>query len=246
MAPQKASKDETKAAKKLLDKAPGILSDVDDAYIFKHYPAREIPSFEPFELKFGPILGVGGFCVVREVYEINLKSATAKKKESKDDKKAAAAAKSIPHDSLIEEDHYDILTAREHMATNFRRNGDARYAVKYLREDMDKLENARGKIDLAIEAKYLSVISHPNLIKMRAWAACNPLNDSFFIILDRLYDTLEVRMQKWQETKKKAKGPLAMFGGLGSNKDALQELMQDRLLVAYDLSAAFRYLHENK
>lgn len=152
-----------------------------------------------------------------------------------------------PDEVLEEDDFYDISEARELMAKNYMRNGDARYAVKYLRDDLSSpLEEARGRIDLAIEAKYLSVISHPNIIKMRAWAAFDPLDVSFFIILDRLYDTLEVRMEKWQQTKKKAKGPLGMMGGLGSNKEALKDLMMDRLLVAYDLSAAFRYLHENR
>lgn len=77
---------------------------------------------------------------------------------------------------------------------------------------------------------------------MRGWAACNPLDDEYFIILDRLYDTLEQRMEKWKDVKKKAKGKF----GFGANKDALDDLMMDRLLVAYDLSCAFRYLHENK
>jgi len=180
---------------------------------------------------------------VREVFEVKLKSGgKVKKKESNDDINVKAAVRRLASDdSSSEDDFYDISEARELMAKNFKRNGDARYAVKYLHEDLDKLEDARGKIDLAIEAKYLSVVSHPNIIKMRGWAACDPLDDNFFLILDRLYDTLEVRMEKWQVIKKKAKG---LFG-LGSNKEALNDLMMDRLLVAYDLSAAFRYLHEN-
>ena len=75
---------------------------------------------------------------------------------------------------------------------------------------------------------------------------CLSKDDSYFIILDRLYDTLDVRIEKWKQTKKKAKGPLGMMAGLGSNKEALKDLMMDRLLVAYDLSSAFRYLHENR
>jgi serine/threonine protein kinase len=145
-------------------------------------------------------------------------------------------------DYLTEDEHYDISEAKELMEKNFNRNGDARYAVKYLHDDLDKLEDARGKIDLAIEAKYLSVVSHPNIIKMRAQSAVPPLDDCFFLILDRLYDTLEQRMEKWRETKKKSKGRL----GIGSNKEALEELMMDRLLVAYDLASAFSYLHENR
>jgi serine/threonine protein kinase len=243
-------KDQALAATKLLAKAPGILKEVDDAVIFKNHAAREIPSFEPNELKFGPILGVGGFCVVREVFEVRLKGhgKGEKKRESVDDAKVKAAVRRLGTSDEVENDEfYHISEARELMAKNYKRDGDARYAVKYLHNDLKPLEEARGRIDLAIEAKYLSVISHPNIIKMRAWAACDPLckDDSYFIVLDRLYDTLDVRIDKWKQTKKKAKGPLGIMG-LGSNKEALKDLMMDRLLVAYDLSAAFRYLHENR
>jgi hypothetical protein len=204
------------------------------------------------ELKFGPILGVGGFCVVREVVEVKLKrggTAKGKKDVSVNDSRVKAPGRRLGVSDTSEEDEfYDISEARELMAKNYMRNGDARYAVKYLHDDLSPLEEARGRIDLAIEAKYLSVIAHPNIIKMRAWAACNPLSkdDSYFIILDRLYDTLDSRIEKWKQTKKKEKGPLGMMGGLGSHKSALKDLMMDRLLCAYDLASAFRYLHENR
>jgi hypothetical protein len=45
------------------------------------------------------------------------------------------------------------------MAHMVRRNDDARYAVKDYTVITD-LERARGMIDLAIEAKYLSVMWH--------------------------------------------------------------------------------------
>ena len=172
-----------------------------------------------------------------------------KKRESADEAKVKSTVRMHgASDALEEDEFYHISEARELMAKNYIRDGDARYAVKYLHDDLKPLEEARGRIDLAIEAKYLSVISHPNIIKMRAWAACDPLSkdDSYFIILDRLYDTLDVRIDKWKQTKKKVKGPFGMIGGLGSNKEALKNLMMDRLLVAYDLSSAFRYLHENR
>lgn len=197
-------------------------------------------------------MGVGGFCLVREVFEIKSKAdgkGGQKKRESPDEALIKTSVKRLgARDALEEDEFYDISEAKELMAKNYLRDGDARYAVKYLHDDLTPLEEARGRIDLAIEAKYLSVISHPNIIKMRAWAACDPLSrdDSYFIILDRLYDTLDVRIDKWKQTKKKAKGPLGMMGGLGSSKEALKDLMMDRLLVAYDLSAAFRYLHENR
>jgi serine/threonine protein kinase len=235
---EKYLEDETVNAKKLLSKAARILREVDEAEIFKTYPARELPSFERTELSFGPVLGVGGFCMVREFRKVTLRFQTTS--ESSDDKAAAKAAAAVEqHD----DGHYDISTAREQIASSCLRDGDARYAIKHVHSDLSKLGHARGIIDLALEAKYLSVVLHPNIIKMRGWAACDPLQDGFFLVLDRLYDTLEEGMEKWKKTKKEAKGS---FFGVRSNKEELRELMTDRLLVAYDLASAFRYLHKNK
>jgi serine/threonine protein kinase len=239
--------DETANAKTLLAKAEKILRDVDQAEIFKTYPARELPSFQRSELEFGPVLGVGGFCVVKEIRKVTLRSQTVLGKgnlktpvKTTGTRKAAATGK---NDALMDDEHYDISTAREQIASRCLRDGDARYAVKFLHPELSKLEHARGIIDLALEAKYLSVVSHPNIIKMRGWAASDPLKDDFFVVLDRLYDTLQERMKEWQKIKKQAKGSLF---GIGSNNDELRDLMRDRLLVAYDLAAAFGYLHENK
>jgi hypothetical protein len=74
------------------------------------------------------------------------------------------------------------------MAKNYMQDSDACYAVKYLQPDLDQLEKSWGNIDIAIKAKYLSVVKHPDIAKMRAWAACDPLSngDSYFLGLDRL------------------------------------------------------------
>jgi serine/threonine protein kinase len=229
--------DESVNARKLLAKAAKILRDVDQAVIFKTHPVREVPSFERSELKFGPVLGVGGFSIVKEIRKVTLRAQTA-------GKDAPTSAATEQHsDALVDDEHYDISTAREQIASRCLRDGDARYAVKFLHPELSQSENARGIVDLALEAKYLSVISHPNIIKMRGLADTDPLKNGFFVLLDRLYDTLDLRIKKWQTVKKQAKGSLF---GIGSNKEELNILMRDRLLVAYDLASAFRYLHENK
>ena len=69
------------------------------------------------------------------------------------------------------------------------------------------------------------------------------MDKGFFIILDRLQETLDVQINKWHKDHKKFKGS---FMGIGRNKRALQELMVQRMTVAYDLAAAFMYLHENR
>lgn len=83
--------------------------------------------------------------------------------------------------------------------------------------------------------------SNPALVvKMRAVASGAPLNKSFFIVIDRLYDTLDKRIVTWLETYNANKGGLF---GRGANKEELSKLMLQRLVVAYDLAAAFSYMH---
>lgn len=71
--------------------------------------------------------------------------------------------------------HYDLKKARHFMAKRCMRKGTARYALKRLHGCLTPIERARGMLDLAMEAKYLSVVWHPNISKLNA--------DSWKIIL---------------------------------------------------------------
>ena len=59
--------------------------------------------------------------------------------------------------------HFDVKGARQFMAQRCMRRGSARYAIKRLHGCLSAVERARGMIDLAVEAKYLSVVWHPNI-----------------------------------------------------------------------------------
>jgi hypothetical protein len=143
------------------------------------------------------------------------------------------------HDTHI---HYQVKHAKQLMSQRAAKNGVVRYAIKRLHNDLTELEKARGMIDLAVEAKYLSTVWHPNIIKMRGMAKGNMVDNSFFIILDRLDITLDRRMNQWYTTNKKSQG----FCGIGKKKIVLHRLLVERMTVAYDLAAAFFYLHENR
>jgi serine/threonine protein kinase len=79
---------------------------------------------------------------------------------------------------------------------------------------------------------------------MRGFARGDLLDESFFIVLDRLYGTLEDRWKEWKQEYKEAKG---LFGGkFGAKLSVLRQNMVERLLCAYDLTSALRYMHEHK
>lgn len=153
-----------------------------------------------------------------------------------------------------DEEHYDVDVARRHMRDNARRggagvgdgataSGDARYAIKRLHHGLGTLERARGTIDLAIEARFLSVLWHPNIVKMRAVGSGPSLHHNFFIVMDRLYQTLDKRVKEWRDAHRSAKGNIF---GIGAKKEELRTLLLERMVVAYDLASAFEYMHENR
>lgn len=78
---------------------------------------------------------------------------------------------------------------------------------------------------------------------MRGMAAGPLVDPDFFIILDRLFLTLDQKINEWFQLNKKYQGK---FLGFGKKKRAIHDLMVDRMTVAYDLAAAFFYLHENR
>lgn len=82
-------------------------------------------------------------------------------------------------------------------------------------------------------------------VKIRGVAG-DPLTQNFGLVLDRLYMTLEDKMDYWTDERKAASG-----GGLcgclfGSNdSDEKEKIVFSAMTVAYDLACALRYIHSN-
>ena len=72
------------------------------------------------------------------------------------------------------------------------------YVIKTLRPDLPEEEYTKGIVDLAIEAEFLTVLSHPNIISMKAMANSDPHESKFFVILDRLVVTLDRKFNQWR------------------------------------------------
>lgn len=178
------------------------------------------------ELKIGRVLGRGGFCVVSEVTQITLLKGDVPQTDSK----------------RSEDEHYihNFVQDRAFMAQHcIRQRKDCRYAVKRVQETSRKDPQVfiNAVVDLAVESRFLSVVRHPNIIKMRAMDFHSPFQPNFFVVLDKLYDIMPVRLKKW----KKQEG-----GGLKKmiqSKKAKQAFWVERLTVGYDIACALSYLH---
>jgi len=187
----------------------------DKSLIFDHEFDSRLPKIDYDELLPGRLLGRGGFCNVNEVSKIILHNLIKGKEE---------------------------CASRTHMANNYLRDGDARYAIKKMRNDLDKEDTLKGIYDLAVEAKFLAVIDHPHIIKIRAIATTEYLHKDFFVILDRLYNTLEKEIDKWGSKQRKNSVMGKILDMKGKKK---KNLLIDKLNVAYDLASALSYLHGN-
>jgi serine/threonine protein kinase len=177
------------------------------------------------ELTIGRVLGRGGFCVVNQISKIHLGIETNESIRKSDD------------------EHYihNIVQDRTFMAEHCIRQGkDCRYAIKRVQESShkDPQTYVNAVVDLAVEARFLAVVRHPNIIKMRSMEGMDPYHPKFFIILDRLFDIMPMRLKKWKS--KKGGRMKKMFDLKGKKAEAF---FVERLSVAYDIACALSYLH---
>jgi serine/threonine protein kinase len=181
------------------------------------------------ELTLGTVLGRGGFCVVNEIVAIKLKDVS----------QSASNAEKVADDDI---NH--IVQDRSFMQANCLRGKgkDCRYAIKKLQDTSfnDASTFINGVVDLAVEARFLAVIRHPNIIKMRATCLGTPFSPEYFVVLDRLYDIMGQRITKWK--KKQPKGLGRMMDRKGKKELAF---WLERVTVAYDLGCAIKYLHDS-
>jgi len=198
-----------------------------------------VPRFQIPELTFGRELGRGGFCTVYEIKKVSLIGEVVRPPHNNYDDDSDDGDYSRP----------DVrLQDRLFIATRYIRKGkestdNARYAVKTMIKNLtDPTRFLGGVMDLAIETRFLAVIRHPNIIKMRAMSSLDPYQPNYFIVLDRLYDTLTDRLVAWKGQKKKMSGFSRVRDLKGGKKKAL---WIDRVLIAHDICSALRYLHGN-
>eukprot|EP00581_Thalassiosira_minuscula_P007361 CAMPEP_0183703874 /NCGR_PEP_ID=MMETSP0737-20130205/1437_1 /TAXON_ID=385413 /ORGANISM="Thalassiosira miniscula, Strain CCMP1093" /LENGTH=416 /DNA_ID=CAMNT_0025930675 /DNA_START=219 /DNA_END=1469 /DNA_ORIENTATION=- len=231
--------------KTLLKRAKEVVAEKSNASdIFDEEAEQLLPRFKKTELNLGRVLGRGGFCVVNEIQQFKLEPNSPLDAKKNDD------------DAIIDEEEdefgelrYDggiLVQDRKFIARRCLRKGKhARYAIKTLSDDClkDPERFVGGVIDLAVESRFLAVIRHPNIIKMRGVSDGNPYDRGFFVVLDRLYATLTMKIVEWKKDVQKTKGIGKIMDMKGKKK---RKVWVDRLIVVYDLSTALEYLHSQK
>mmetsp|Transcript_24203 Transcript_24203/g.37953 ORF Transcript_24203/g.37953 Transcript_24203/m.37953 type:complete len:496 (-) Transcript_24203:135-1622(-) len=195
--------------------------------LLKEYNSRDcIAPFKTSEIVIGTKLGSGEFS---HVYEIRF----------------------FEKDNAIEPDLDDDQRETRNYMKRREKYRDTRkvcYAVKHLRPDLitryDTLEYAQAASDLVMEAEFLSSLQHPNIIKLRGISFDGPEGfqhgpKGFFLIIDRLDDTLDRRLRKWERARKGILSNIKLKDPDGENR--ITEKQWD---VCLRIAAALDYLHE--
>ena len=184
------------------------------------------------------MLGRGGFCVVNEISKISLQDGSSN---------ATGSSQVLKNRDPFTLSAEDIVQDRDFIASHYIRNGkNYRYALKQLQSSVRKDPQlyVQSVMDLVIETRYLAVLRHPHIIKMRAMSTGSPFEtgNPQFVVLDKLYDILSTRLKTtW---KQRLPGPMARVTDLRGKR--AHKFWIERLMVAYDLTTALKYMHEER
>lgn len=103
-----------------------------------------------------------------------------------------------------------------------------------------------GAKDLVMEAHFLSSLRHPNIIELQGWSAAGIAGfsetgraDGFFLVFDRLKETLSKKISTWRERSKETKKGTIMK----SRTSLRMQLFAERVQVAIDIADAVQYMH---
>jgi serine/threonine protein kinase len=204
---------------------------------------KEIPKFDISEIMLGKRLGRGGFSNVDEIRGFVLVGNGQRQPRTTlpPIRSFSSRLGKITRSDTVAVDDKE---SRKFIADHCHRNsGDARYAIKMLRKDILESESriALGLCDLAIESRFLAHLAHPNIIKLRAISSAEPCSGKYFVILDRLRDTLAKRVETWNATYTR----LYSFWGRLRDRGGKKRLdfYESRIEKAFDLSSAIDHCH---
>jgi serine/threonine protein kinase len=145
-----------------------------------------------------------------------------------------------------EEDPQVLHETRLFIASHcIRGAGFSRYAVKSLSKKTleDPVAFKKAIYGMGIETRLLSALEHPHIIKMRATANSEFVDEDYFLVLDRLYDTLLERLDKWKVKEKRLHSRLGRLKDRKGHK--AMAFLEERLVAALDVCGAIEYLHSN-
>ena len=189
-----------------------------------------LPALAFQEVVLGDIIGRGGFSFVHEIKYIKLQEIYDTGNEEAESRAKFASI-------------FDTTKSDDN--TDNKKPPAQQYVLKTLRPDLPEDEHNKGIIDLAVEAQFLSALSHPHILSLRGHANSDPLESRYFVILDRLTSTLDHKLKIWRKDV-----GINMGFWLGScigyccgRPHVIHRIWLERFTVARDIASALEYLH---
>lgn len=200
---------------------------IKESSLTKTETSGALAEFYVDEIDIGCLLGTGGFARVHEVSGFH------------------------PRTSSKEFSTRESQAAREFFVKHAIREstGECRFAVKHLRQTLvyNPEKFASGVVDLAMEAHMLAALDHPNVLKIRGVASSGPRGilegsfDDYFLIIDKLSETLEDRICTWAKRMKRLNR--RRLCGNDKREVKRKQVLLEQLQVAHEISCALEYVH---
>jgi serine/threonine protein kinase len=204
-----------------------------------------IPRFSRSDIVTGRILGRGGFCTVKEIKSIKAEEKMPSNSSSGQPKSRGFPflRKSDTLDHSIRSSDGIGIPPKQFMAYRCSRGGTKYYVLKQVAEDLvyqDRITFLKGVVDLVLESQYLASLSHPNIVEIRGLSDQSPFSQGYFIVVDRLKETLPSKLKQWMTIDRQCKGITGVFAGGKKKQDGL---LVDRMKAAYGVANALSYIH---
>lgn len=215
-----------------------------------------IPRFDAKELSLGRVMGRGTFCVVREC-NLNTNSTGSLGSSSSRGSffgrfmSSGGLGNSSHHQKIRSSSGHRSISSERSISSapnRFRQKGNnrSRYVIKQLSselKDSNKITFLKGIVDLAMETRILASLDHENIIKLEAVSSCDAFSEGYFIVLEKVNETLAKKVKGWMDLDRQCTGITGVFTG---SKSKVQRLKSERIAAAYDLSVGMKYLHERR
>jgi len=185
-----------------------------------NYSASNFGLFGRDELRLGKLLGSGGFSDVYEIRGFINNSSNSIIEEEREIFHCSSSNRRVRY-------HHQENNKKENYATKRLSISTTKNVTKF----------CLAAAELIMETKLLAVLSHENIISLRGWSKLgidsysDGRHDSYFIVLDRLYDTLEDRIRVWKKED-----------DLSEKKKTFLRTIQ----VVRQIASALTYLHEKR
>lgn len=182
---------------------------------------RTLRRFSNEELRVGSRCGRGSFC---DVYNVESESGLMESIHSTDSNNNNNSSNGSPtgKDPIA---HKDIV-------------------VKRLSQDLEPSHAIGATMDLALEARVLSSLNHKNIVKIYGITKeGEEEGGQYSLVLERLHGVLDNRLLEWKDEEFKINKIQVRVSEMAGTKRRKRLLLR-RLVVAFDISSALKYLHD--